>query len=112
MIESHHERWDGSGYPHGLSGEDIPLAGRLMSLADAYDAMVSRRVYKQEYPHTYALDYIRQNSGKHFDPDVVAAFIAKNEVFLRIAQEYSADSESDHGADSGDGADPDPHPCI
>lgn len=93
MIESHHERWDGTGYPHGLQGEEIPLAGRLMALADAYDAMVSRRVYKQEYPHAYALEYIQSNSGKHFDPDVVAAFLARNDDFLRIARECTEDGE-------------------
>jgi adenylate cyclase len=93
MIESHHERWDGTGYPHGLRGEEIPLAGRLMALADAYDAMVSRRVYKQEYPHAYALEYIRSNSEKHFDPDVVAAFLARNDDFLRIARECTEDGE-------------------
>jgi HD-GYP domain-containing protein (c-di-GMP phosphodiesterase class II) len=60
-----------------------------MALADAYDAMVSRRVYKQEFTHEYAMDIIRQNAAKSFDPDVVAAFIATNEEFLRIAREYT-----------------------
>jgi adenylate cyclase len=94
MIEAHHERWDGSGYPHGLRGEEIPLAGRLMALADAYDAMVSRRVYKQEYPHEEALEIIRKNAGKLFDPDVVTAFLARKEDFLRIAHECSEESDA------------------
>ncbi len=89
MIESHHERWDGSGYPHGLRGEEIPLAGRLMSLADTYDAMVSRRVYKEGLSHEKARENILGNSGKMFDPDVVSAFMASNEEFLRISQEYA-----------------------
>lgn len=91
MVESHHECWDGSGYPHGLRGEDIPLAGRLMALADVYDAMVSRRVYKQELSHDNAMKHIVDNAGKKFDPEVVAAFVARNEEFLRIARESVGD---------------------
>lgn len=89
MIESHHERWDGSGYPHGLRGEEIPLAGRLMALADVYDALRSRRVYKQEFSHKEARELILRDSGKRFDPDVVAAFIAASEEFARIAREFA-----------------------
>jgi adenylate cyclase len=89
MIESHHERWDGSGYPHGLKGEEIPLAGRLMALADVYDAMISRRAYKKGLSHKEAREFILQNSGKQFDPDVVEAFIATNEEFARVAREFA-----------------------
>src|SRR6185369_9166833 len=86
MIESHHEKWDGSGYPHGLSGTDIPLAGRLMALADVYDALVCRRVYKRIFSHEEAREIILNESGRHFDPDVVASFVAKEEEFISISR--------------------------
>lgn len=89
MIESHHERWDGSGYPHGLNCEEIPLAGRLMAVADVYDAMVSKRVYKEGLSHEKAVEHIAGDSGKQFDPDVVAAFLARNEEFRSISRELS-----------------------
>ena len=89
MAESHHEKWDGSGYPHGLSGTAIPLAGRLMALADVYDALVSKRVYKEAFSHTEAQELIIQESGHHFDPEVIAAFMANKEEFIRIARNYS-----------------------
>jgi adenylate cyclase len=89
MVEYHHEKWNGSGYPHRLSGIDIPLPGRLMALADAYDAIVSKRVYKQVISHEEAKELILKDSGRHFDPDVVAAFIAKNEEFISISRMYS-----------------------
>jgi len=89
MAESHHEKWDGSGYPRGLSGTDIPLAGRLMALADVYDALVSRRVYKRNYSHEEAQEWILAESGKHFDPEVVAAFMARSAEFVRIAREFA-----------------------
>jgi adenylate cyclase len=89
MAESHHEKWDGSGYPHGLKGSDIPLAGRLMALADVYDALVSRRVYKHNYSHEEARELILSESGKHFDPDVVEAFMVQSKEFIRIAGEFS-----------------------
>lgn len=95
MIESHHERWDGSGYPHGLRGADIPLAGRLMALADVYDALTSRRVYKRELSHEKAMEIIVNNSGKQFDPDVVAAFIFRNVDFHRIAEKYAEETSPD-----------------
>jgi adenylate cyclase len=89
MIESHHERWDGHGYPHGLRGEQIPLAGRLMALADVYDALVSGRVYKKELSHAEVRDFIAQQSGTQFDPDIVAAFMARHEDFYKVAQEFA-----------------------
>ena len=95
MIESHHEQWDGSGYPHGLRGTEIPLAGRLMALADAYDAIVSKRVYKRDYSHAEAKEMIIKKSGKHFDPEVVDAFVAKNEEFNRIFLQFSDDFSED-----------------
>ena len=89
MTISHHERWDGKGYPQGLIGSTIPLAGRLMALADVYDALISKRVYKKEYTHAEVCNFIIQQSGMQFDPDIVAAFIARNEDFLKIAQQYA-----------------------
>jgi adenylate cyclase len=89
MIESHHERWDGGGYPRGLQGEAIPLAGRLMALADVYDALTSRRVYKEGFSHEKAMEFILQGSGKQFDPDVIAAFVTRNEEFRRVATDFA-----------------------
>ncbi|AYD00494.1 HD domain-containing phosphohydrolase [Neorhizobium sp. NCHU2750] len=83
IAHCHHERWDGTGYPRGLKGEDIPLAGRIMAVADVYDALVSERVYKPAMSHNEAVDLINGESGKHFDPAVVAAF---DEVATQFAQ--------------------------
>lgn len=87
---THHERWDGSGYPKGLAGTDIPLSGRLMALADVYDALVSSRLYKDPYSHEEARTIIIEGSGKHFDPDIVDAFLAREQEFIRIANEDEA----------------------
>ncbi len=86
MTESHHEHWNGGGYPHHLRGETIPLAGRLMALADVYDALISRRVYKKPYTHAEVCQFITEKSGTQFDPDVVAAFVARNEAFFKVAE--------------------------
>jgi len=88
----HHERWDGTGYPHGLVGEDIPLAARLMAVADVYDALVSKRVYKKAFPHQMAIDVITAASGIQFDPVVVDAFLKLKDRFLEICELYK-DSE-------------------
>ena len=87
---SHHEKWDGTGYPKGLKHEDIPLSGRLMALADVYDALISRRVYKDAFPHDTAKEIIVEGKGSHFDPDMCEAFLAIEEEFLSIAQQYGA----------------------
>ncbi|UCV28130.1 CHASE2 domain-containing protein [Ferribacterium limneticum] len=89
MTESHHEHWDGRGYPHQLQGENIPLAGRLMALADVYDALISRRVYKKPFTHAEVCDFILQKAGTQFDPEVVAAFVARNAEFYQVAQEFA-----------------------
>jgi putative two-component system response regulator len=94
IAATHHERWDGGGYPHGLQGEGIPLAGRIVALADAYDALTSKRVYKQAYSHDVARSMIVQEGGTHFDPDVVTAFLACEEQFLAISRQYN-DKDSD-----------------
>ena len=85
----HHENWDGSGYPNGLKGEEIPLAARLMSLADTYDALVCERVYKKQWSHEEACAEIAGLKGKRFDPLIVEAFMQEKENFLQIAQMYS-----------------------
>lgn len=86
---SHHEKWDGSGYPKGLSGLDIPQSGRLMALADVYDALISRRVYKAPFPHSQAVDIINQGRGKHFDPLIVDAFLYDAEKFRSTASMFA-----------------------
>jgi putative two-component system response regulator len=86
---THHERWDGSGYPKGLQGRAIPLSGRIMAVADVYDALISRRVYKPAFPHETAVDLIRRGSGTHFDPEVVEAFLHLAETFRAISLEFA-----------------------
>ena len=71
----HHERWDGSGYPNGLAGESIPLSARIMAVADVYDALVSKSVYKNAMEHNVAFSIISEGSGSHFDPQIVEAFL-------------------------------------
>ncbi len=86
---SHHEKWDGTGYPRGLSGADTPICGRIMAVADVYDALISRRVYKPAFPHDKAVSIIREGSGTHFDPDVVAAFLEVASEVREIAKEFA-----------------------
>ena len=93
IAHSHHEKWDGSGYPDGLQGEAIPLSARLMALADVFDALISRRVYKAAYSHQEARRIILEGQGQHFDPVLVAIFAARFEEFVAIAQRY-ADEQS------------------
>ena len=86
---AHHEKWDGSGYPKGLAGEDIPLAARLMALADVYDALICKRVYKAAMPHEEAVQIILQARGAHFDPRIADAFEEIAGEFQRIASHFS-----------------------
>jgi putative two-component system response regulator len=86
---THHERWDGTGYPHGLKGEAIPLCGRLVALADVYDALTSKRVYKDAFPHDMARAIIINETGSQFSPQVVEAFLATEPSFNRIREQYS-----------------------
>lgn len=88
MAYSHHEKWDGSGYPEGLAGEEIPVSARLMAIADVYDALISRRVYKDPIPHDEAIDIIRSEGGKHFDPIMVEAFLKITDRFKEISETY------------------------
>ena len=89
IAYTHHERWDGSGYPEGLKGEQIPIPGRLMALADSYDALTSKRVYKPQFPHEKAVEIIIEEKGSHFDPEVVDAFLEVKENFRQIALKYA-----------------------
>lgn len=89
IAYSHQEKWDGSGYPEGLSGDDIPISARLMALADVYDALISRRVYKAAMSHTDAAAIIEAGRGAHFDPDIVDAFLATQTEFQAIAQTFA-----------------------
>ena len=89
IAGSHQEKWDGSGYPRGLKGEAIPVSGRLMALADVYDALISKRVYKPPFPHEKAVQIIQEGRGTHFDPDVVDAFLALEETFRNIALTFA-----------------------
>jgi putative two-component system response regulator len=89
IARCHHEKWDGSGYPDGMGGDDIPLAARLMSMADVYDALRSQRVYKPAYPHERAVAEIRAGRGTFFDPDVVDAFCALSDEFVAIAKSHA-----------------------
>lgn len=95
IAESHHEKWDGSGYPFGLKGEAIPLAARILSLADVYDALTSVRCYKDAYSHERSRGIIVEGTGKHFDPRIVEAFLACEREFMHVRQEYK--DESDQG---------------
>lgn len=87
IIYYHHEKWDGSGYPEKISEDEIPLSARVMALADVYDALVSKRVYKDAFSHEVAVEIIKQDSGKHFDPVVVEAFLKRQEKFREISLE-------------------------
>ena len=88
IAGSHHEKWDGSGYPRRLLKEEIPLPARIMALADVYDALVSERVYKAGWTHEDAIEEVVSKRGTHFDPLIVDAFIAEKEHFLAISREY------------------------
>ena len=88
LAHYHHEKWNGKGYPCGLAGEDIPLSARVMAVADVFDALVSRRSYKEGFPFEKALDIIREGSGSHFDPKVVNAFLAAQDEVHRVMNTY------------------------
>ena len=84
IARSHHERWDGMGYPDGLAGAAIPLAARIMAVADVYDALRSKRPYKEPFPHEQTLPFIREGRGTHFMPEVVDAFLLLESEFMRL----------------------------
>ena len=88
IAYSHQEKWDGSGYPQGLKGDAIPVSARLMAVADVYDALISKRVYKPAFSHDQAAGTIVRGKGTYFDPDMVDAFVDIAEDFRNIAQKY------------------------
>lgn len=88
IAYSHQEKWDGTGYPEGLAGEAIPVAARLMAVADCYDALISPRVYKAAYSHERSVAIIEARRGRHFDPDIVDAFLGIQDQFAAIAKRY------------------------
>ncbi len=85
---THHEKWDGSGYPRGLRGLEIPLAGRIVAIADVFDALTSKRPYKEPFSIEKSFEIIKQGRGSHFDPDVVDAFFAIQDEILSIKEKY------------------------
>jgi len=89
IVHTHHEFWDGSGYPSGLRGADIPLSGRIVALVDSYDAMVAERTYRKAMSHKEAVDAIVSARGQHFDPEIVDAFLTVEAEFARIAAQYA-----------------------
>ncbi len=89
IAATHHEKFDGSGYPLGLKGDEIPLCGRIIAVADVYDALTSKRVYKQAYTHEAAKATIVEDSGTHFDPDVVTCFLQREQQFIAIHNHFS-----------------------
>jgi putative two-component system response regulator len=92
IILNHHERFDGAGYPNKLKGDDIPVGARLMSVADVYDALVSKRPYKEAYPHEVAVKEILEGRGTQFDPDVVDAFMSLESKLPEIYEHYKESS--------------------
>jgi len=99
---THHERFDGHGYPDGLRGEDIPLCGRIVALADVYDALRSKRVYKAALDHLTARDTILAERGKHFDPDIVRAFLNREQEFVAIANQFQDEAAPASGGEPAD----------
>jgi putative two-component system response regulator len=93
IAYTHHEKWDGSGYPQGLSGDSIPISGRLMAVVDVYDALISKRIYKPPFTHEKAIDTMREGKGRHFDPDILEAFLDVEGEFRHIAHEFSNSDE-------------------
>ncbi len=94
ITMTHHEKWDGTGYPMGLKENKIPISGRIIALADVYDALRSKRVYKSEFSHEKAMGIILEGRGVHFDPEIVDAFIELSKAFFRISVEDADDNVS------------------
>ena len=94
IAMTHHERWDGTGYPNRLAGEEIPLCGRIVAVADVYDALTSHRVYKPKFTHEKAVEIITDGSGSHFDPTLVRAFLELEQQFLAVNKRFEDDPES------------------
>jgi diguanylate cyclase (GGDEF)-like protein/PAS domain S-box-containing protein len=93
IAQNHHEKWDGSGYPNGVKGAEIPIAGRIAAIADVFDALTSKRPYKQPLSVEKSMAIIREGRGSHFDPDVVDAFFAIQDEILTIQKQYGEDNQ-------------------
>ncbi|OEZ61946.1 two-component system response regulator [Duganella sp. HH105] len=89
VAVTHHEKWDGSGYPNGLAGREIPLVGRIVAIADVFDALTSARPYKPEWPIPQAVEYLEQQRGKHFDADLVDLFLQQMPALLEVKQRWA-----------------------
>ena len=94
MATYHHEKWNGKGYPFGLTGEEIPLSARVMAVADVFDALISKRCYKDAFPFEKAVQIIREDSGSHFDPKIVEAFLAAETKIKEISERYADDGDN------------------
>ena len=92
MASYHHEKWNGKGYPDGLAGEDIPLSARIMAVADVFDALVSKRCYKDGFPFEKAMSIIEESSGSHFDPNIVTAFLHASDQVREVEEMYKSRS--------------------
>jgi len=92
---AHHERWDGTGYPRGLAGKDIPLQGRVMAIVDVYDALISERPYKDAYPHDEAVRIIMEGAGTHFDPELADIFYAVKDEFETVSKAEDAEEDGE-----------------
>lgn len=97
VVLSHHEKWDGSGYPSGLMEDSIPLMARIVSLADVFDALLSKRTYKTPYPLDTSMEIIKETSGSHFDPRVVDAFFSRRGAVERIVETLNPGGPRDPG---------------
>jgi putative two-component system response regulator len=89
IILTHHEKWDGTGYPNGLKGEDIPLVGRIVAMVDVFDALVTERPYKPAYPFETVVNMIKEQRGKHFDPKLVDLFLKRLDKIKKLQVKYA-----------------------
>jgi putative two-component system response regulator len=103
IARSHHEKWDGSGYPDRLKGREIPMAARIAAIADVFDALISRRPYKEAFSEEKSLAIIQEKRGSHFDPDVVDAFFAVRDEILAIKRQYDAEDRESLRPDADNG---------
>ncbi len=94
IAATHHEKWDGSGYPKGLAGQAVLLSGRIMAVADIYDALISRRCYKEPFPHSLAIAMMQEGRGKTFDPVVLDAFFRIEDAIKDIAERFKDETDA------------------
>lgn len=99
IVLSHHEKWDGSGYPMGLQGENIPLSGRIMAIADVYDALTTERPYKEAFSHEKSMDIMRDLRGRHFDPVLLDVFCSVEQDIMTIKENLAAEESGEGNAD-------------